>query len=119
MENEDNNIKDQNIPDENVIILYARLGTYFSLSEEERPKYRKDLPLPDVAKDLTDKELYYVYKFLETYFQAITHIAAALSIIDSLPKERSEKVSKTLTEILKDELGSALDLYSRVSKDNA
>ena len=64
------------------------------------------------------RDSYYVYKFLETYFQAITHIAAALSIIDSLPKERSEKVSKTLTEILKDELGSALDLYNTLSKDN-
>ena len=108
--------KDQSIPDENVIILYTRLAVYFSLSEEKRSELRKALPLPDVAKDLTDNELYYIYKFLETYFQAITHIASALSVIDSLPKEQSEKISKALAEILKGELGSALELYNRFSK---
>ena len=111
--------KDQSIPDENVIILYARLGAYFSLSEEERPKYRKDLLLPDIAKDLTDKELFAVYKYLGHYLSAIASVEEAVNEIKSLPIEQAERVKNVIVEIFKGTLGAALDLYNRLSKDNA
>jgi len=105
--------------DENIIILYTRLAVYFSLSEEKRSELRKALPLPDVAKDLTDNELYYVYKFLGSYLSAIVSMNETVSEIRKLPKEQAERISNTIVEVLKGTLGAALDLYNRLSKDNA
>jgi len=108
--------KDQSIPDENVIILYTRLAIYFSLSEEKRSELRKALPLPDVAKDLTDNELYYVYKFLGSYLSAIASMNEAVSEISKLPKEQAERISNTIAEVLKGTLGTALEMYNKLSK---
>jgi hypothetical protein len=104
--------------DENIIILYTRLAVYFSLSEEKRSRLREALPLPDVAKDLTDDELYYVYKFLGSYLSAIASMNEAVSEIKKLPKEQAERISNAIVEVLKDTLEAALDLYNRLSKDN-
>jgi len=118
MENEDNkNIKEQRI-DENIIILYTRLAVYFSLSEEKRSRLREALPLPDVAKDLTDDELYYVYKLLGSYLSAIVSINEVVSEIKKLPKEQADRISNAIVEILKEPLGAALELYNRLTKNN-
>jgi hypothetical protein len=103
---------------ENIIVLYTRLAVYFSLSEEKRSRLREALPLPDVAKDLTDNELYYVYKFLGSYLSGIVSINEAVSEIKKLPKEQADKISNVIVEILKETLGAALALYNRLTKDN-
>jgi len=119
MGNEDiKNFKGKEI-DENIIIMYARLGAYFSLSEEERPKYRNDLMLPDIAKDLTDKELFAVYKYLGHYLSAIATVEEAVNEITSLPIEQAERVKNVIVEIFKGTLGTALDLYNTLSKNDA
>jgi len=103
---------------ENIIVLYTRLAVYFSLSEEKRSRLREALPLPDAAKDLTDDELYYVYKFLGSYLSAIVSINEAVSEIKKLPKEQADRISNTIVEILKETLGAALAMYNKLTKDN-
>ena len=104
---------------EDMVYLYFKLSIYFSLDEARRAEMRQDLPLPESAKDLTDEELYYVYRYVDSYLKALSVVKEATEQINSLPDTlQKEKIVNVLIDTLKvpiidtlkGPLGSTLEL---------